>query len=128
MILVRPQEEILKEDPSFYEDDASVMVHSLMIAKNTNHKQRNAASVFGIVGVGATATLLGTYTSLKQAQEVVSFLLEEMDLNEGLKAEDIGILTPIFRMPEDRHLTDQLKYVDENYSIRIIRNNDTNEQ
>lgn len=120
MILVKPQEEILKEDTSFYEDDSPVMVHSLMIAKNTYHKQPNASSVFGIIGVGVTATLLGTYTSLKQAQEVVSFLLEEMDLNEGLKVEDVGILTPVFRMPEDRHSNDRFKYVDEDYSIRVF--------
>lgn len=122
MILVQPQQAILDENPQEFLEDSFVVISGIMISRG-EVKLFNSevkTSTFGIVGLGSSLVLLGTYTNLQQSQKVVNTLMALLEENELIKEKDIGLQTPVFVMPEDGFADKEYKIVDDEYSIKII--------
>lgn len=121
MILVQPQQAILDENPQEFFEDSFVAVTGIMISRG-DIKLSNSetkTSTFGIIGIGSSLVLLGTYVNLEQSQKVVNSLMEMLEENEMVKENDIGLQTPVFCMPEDEHINKEYKIIDDDYSIKI---------
>ena len=122
MILVQPQQAILDENPQEFLEDSFVAVTGIMISRG-DVKLSNSevkTSTFGIIGIGSSLVLLGTYVNLKQSQKVVNSLMKMLEENEMVKENDIGLQTPVFCMPEDEHINKEYKIIDNDYSIKIM--------
>lgn len=122
MILVQPQQAILNENPLEFLEDSSIVISGIMISRGDVKlfNSETKTSTFGIIGLGSSLVLLGTYTNLQQSQKVVNTLMVLLEENELIKEKDIGLQTPVFIMPEDEHLNNEYKIVDDGYSIKII--------
>lgn len=122
MILIQPQQAILDENPQEFLEDSFVAVTGIMISRG-DVKLSNSevkTSTFGIIGIGSSLVLLGTYVNLKQSQKVVNSLMKMLEENEMVKENDIGLQTPVFCMPEDEHINKEYKIIDNDYSIKIM--------
>lgn len=122
MILIQPQQAILDENPQEFLEDSFVAVTGIMISRG-DVKLSNSevkTSTFGIIGIGSSLVLLGTYVNLEQSQKVVNSLMKMLEENEMVKENDIGLQTPVFCMPEDEHINKEYKIIDNDYSIKIM--------
>lgn len=122
MILVQPQQAILDENSQEFLEDSFVAITGIMISRGDVKLSNSEAktSTFGIIGIGSSLVLLGTYVNLEQSQKVVNFLMRMLEENEMVKENDIGLQTPVFCMPEDEHINKEYKIIDNDYSIKII--------
>ena len=121
MILVQPQQTILEEHPEEFFGDSYVCISGILVSRgDIKLKKQSAKSpAFGIIGISSSLILLGTYTNTKQAQEVVGKLMEQLEVDEDVNEQDIGLYTPVFVMPNDEYENKEYKIIDDNYSLKI---------